>query len=531
MEKDLFDFDYSLYLEHLAICQNNTIRCVAEAVCISEGQIDELISVNESFIDGIKNIINKIIETIKKQFAKFTETMSAIFTTESVWLRKAEVKDTILNRPWKEREPFEMTVYHEENFDKFLIKPFDFNNFKQVTTAENVEAEFIKSYFKDTGDIIKSDGGEIKAQVKQAIMGDAEEIRITSLNKTNMYNFCINWEETSKKLNNDIARINEGRDKLARELGAYSRDIESQLNNKETKDTKDTPSSETDEKEVGKITKIATMGTSDEEIKTRHEKDVKESCYSLLYDNFVTEAIGKPGKPIETKTQSTTAAAPAAKSTIKTGTIDLNNKVAGDSVNAYKGGENEEKLAEVKKMQDNTSQYFTFLGNIIMAKLEAAQSMYKDYIKLLRMHVKDYAGESGETNKDNSTPSEQKKPKDIPAASGKINGSEASIKGEFCYTTKTGTKYWAPASKLGIVLKAGNNIENDSLVKNLSKYQKAAKFPIEATAVNISSVKVDGKTSDYAVYNNGAWKFAEVVKDEGDKIFHQAFEETDTDYL
>ena len=488
-EKDLFDFDYSLYLEHLAICQNNTVRCVAEAVCISENQIDQLMVVNEAFIDTVKNIINRIIALVKKQFAKFTQSMANLFTPDSKWLRDPKIKAIILNNNWKDREPFDMTKYNEELLtgNKLIVKPFDFEHFKKVTTSDNPETTFTSTYFDPN--IIKG-GTDVKDLVKSAIAGDSEEVRITSLPKEKMYNFCLNWEKTLKSLNEDVNKIDSGRDTLARELGIYTRELKDAL---------------------------------DKEAATAKNESM---WYSILYYTYMNEdgpATGgaTPGQvkpPEATKDTDKTDLGKVGTGTVQTGVDKLNvdSDQTKEGIKNMKGemGENSEKYKLVKKMEENTSNYFTYLSNIVMGKITAAQAMYKDYMKLLKMHVKDYAGEkaasSGSSTMVGTDPGLRK--------TGSIGDTKVAV--DYVECTERINNGDSVVAKDGAVYSIDVEV-GDSVETLLNKYEQATKIDkTKAFYISVSKINSNDDTDigvDKVIFNNGKWYHAKVTKQANNK--------------
>ena len=386
-----YTYAYSNMLMNEAHNQTKIIRCLEEADSLSMG----IIPLQESMADTIKATVQKIIATVRKIWAKFLGKVSEFVQSDKSWLDAN--KSTILNQTWKDRT-VELYIYDEVALtgDKFKVPQFKYDDFKEITLSENIESAFIKKYF---GTSLDEKEGDIREQIINKLRTeDMVEKSISSIDKRDLFNFCINYENIANNLKKDILVIEKNQSILNQELGKIENELHiKQKDEQEAKKQQEKSQSSEQSAEVKKAEQEAKNAeNAASNAQSEAEKPKNESAYVSLYESVITlnEAGPKLGKLTSDK--------PAAdNTTIKGANINTGARNTGlDSDTAKAGastqntGNTENDINELNKIKQGAGKYFSCCSDIVMAKLTICQKMYKDYMFLLRAHVESYAGET-----------------------------------------------------------------------------------------------------------------------------------------
>lgn len=472
-------YEFSRFAISEATNQTAILNSINEAIALESGDYAQIGAINESVVDGIKSIIKKIVDKIKELFNKFATKANQLMLSDKSWL--AKYKDTITKNAFKSRG-ITMNTYDEKKLnDGFLIPEFNFNDFKEIATADNREKAYISKYFKDL-----NPDNDLKEQIIEVIQGEDEvETNFTSLDKNAIFNFCVGYANTVEKLKKDNDTITKAQSLLEQELGKLSRELEVEQRNKEAAAKTAQSNNDTNDKEEGAKTESVTF-------------------YSALYESYITELT--MDKKDNNKSSSGSSSAP--KSTVNSGAdkMNLGSNQAKDAVSKYGNdlnSDNETKQKELEKMREGATTYFTLAGTIVTAKMTVAAKMYKDYMQILRAHVADYAGESAKGNGDNVN-------------AGPDKNVDGTFKiGEDNYTISYKAQFRTAVAKQGIifnkkdVLQTGNDVP-EAIVNFLNKF--SSKLGISPTDSTIFLVK--GPQTFYATFVDNKWKYANKVEEE-----------------
>lgn len=455
-----FDINEFLFYNEMADAQTRMMDYLSECVALESGNMDSLRAISEGFMDKVKAGISKIVAKIKELFKKFAERVNEVVMTNESFL--AKYKDTITKNPFKDHN---VTMY---NYDinklenGFQVPDYNFNEFKDIAMAEDSEAEFISKYLNGVN---RNGSEDIKEMVMNAIRGEEEkEMNMTELNPVNLYNFCANYKK-------NLDAIKKAEDNITRS--------ESSILSELSKAANDAEKYESEQNKTG-----TDQGSG--ESKPEENKQQESAIYSSVYEGYLTEL--KVDKASDDKK-------PSGTQTVKTGgakEVQINADVAKKDVDNYKNSDNGSS-ENLKKLQDGAGKYFGYCGQMISAKLTLLMAVYKDYMKLLKVHVRDYGGEGGSTS----------------GSASQDHYSNFKIGDDQYKITLSKTNSTLKSTENGDIIQAGNDfITAGEAVDNEAISTAADKF-VNAISVDKSGpivLDISGPGNNYSIiFNNNGW--------------------------
>lgn len=352
MMKDInlyeYAFKYSTYLIETSYDQELTLNYISNCV-INEDDESGVSKVVSTF----KTLAGKFVNMIKKLWGMFIEKISSLVLSKVEYLKNYE--DII-----KKKKPVARTIDVEnwyagknfENLQKIInlkIPAFDFNQMKEIFLKESKEeahAAFIQRYLTN----YKVDKDEsLKEKIMETYFIESDEIKGSTLNMPNLYKWCLNFEKIKNEIKSDEAELLRSENKIVAVIEKYSRELD----------------------EIQKKKEDQAQRKKEEEEKKK--EDAKPSNESTDMKSFL-EAIS------------------AGKAAVGGNDHDIqqrNAKVDKDQVkmDITSSTKNQDELTKIKQ---NITVYFTVFGEVLSAKLQMIESIMKDYMSLLKMHIKDY---------------------------------------------------------------------------------------------------------------------------------------------
>lgn len=300
--------------------------------------------------DTVKSKWNKFITFIKTLMGKFMESMTKILLDEKGYLEK--YKDIILKKRPKDDIEFSYTGDYREAANRLMnteLPLFNYEQYKAELKAEGnivLAQKLLKNFQLDSG-------SELSDQMKEYfIAADKGESKgkLSGVNMRELYDFCYNFK-----------KIKDITDKDINHLESSTMAIQNAINAEIRKQPAETDTAE----KTGETPKEGEGDDSD-------VSDVGESA-------IVREADEKQA-PINTNLS------------IKTTTYTDDDKKV-DNVNAAKtanaNAASGEKETDIDAM---ISKWITVCRTIITAKWTASEQIAKDYMALIRAHVRSYVG-------------------------------------------------------------------------------------------------------------------------------------------
>lgn len=352
-----FSMDYDIFVEQQIQNQSSIVEYLNRCIALESGDVDFLRAYHESFKDSAKDIISKIITKIKTIISKFMERVGEVVKSDKAWFEK--YKDTILKNSFKDRD-LTMYKYDIDKLEKgFTIPDYNWNDFEAIAMAEDPKKEFISKYLNNM-----DPNKEIVEQIKTAVRGDNEvEINMNSLNRTELYNFCVNYGANNDAMTKCSNNLSKAESNINSELGKYSTELDS---------------------------------------KAREEESSKQEM--AMYEAMLLHEKVEAGKAKDESKDNSNSSNNSGTVTMKSGAEDI--KLSQDKAkqdvdanlrnNANDTSNTSEKQDKVKKLQSGASDYFNCLGSMISAKATLLMEAYKDFRQILRIHVRDYVGADGE---------------------------------------------------------------------------------------------------------------------------------------
>lgn len=411
--------------------QNRILNHINKLICFEEGNIRGLMAINESMADSIKNFLKRIVDFIKKTFGNFKERIAELVTTDKKFFEK--YKDVIVKNPFKKHMLNDWYEYNTEKFNEIHVPVFDFNKIQNHMTEDKEynEETFIDDYLKKEHDTVKSRIGSndkidnVKELIEFSIRGDEtkDDVDMSLLKKDKIIKFVQGIEATQKVLENDQNTLMSNQSKIESIVMKKLKDI------KDTNDKAETTSADTDDKDeeeekpktgatgdtggqggnAGSGQNGSGQGQGEGEQGGSGPKPTGGDAAIDIFSPMSSILEFKENKSAGKDSSSIGSTANTAKSAVKKDVNkvngqDVQNKVdaIGSTVDAS-GNPSQNSISnqEADRMEEATTQFFKSCSEILTTKLNMAMACYKDYMKILRIHVRDYVGE--ENGNDNTS--------------------------------------------------------------------------------------------------------------------------------
>lgn len=399
-------FAIELFYMEEAYNQNKILNYINERICYANDNIRGLIAVNESVLDSIKKFFQRIIDFIKKAFGQFKERFSELLLTDKKFFEK--YKDVIEKNPFKKHTLSDWYEYDIDKLNEIKVPEFKFEDIEKHMSEDKDydESTFIADNLNDVHAAIKTrvkednDFDSVKELVEASIRGTEtkDEIDMSILDKGKIIKYCKNIDATQKVLEQDQNMLNTNSSKIQTIVAKKLNEIR---NNNANKDTTTTSSSDTNNQQQG------------EQQAEQEESAVIDPLSFPLFEGKIGKVEDSPkSSSSSSSSNGGTAHSSVNKNVNKANTQDTQNKVdaLGNTVDASGNSTGKDVSdKEADRIEEATKQFFSSCSVILSTKLTLALAIYKDYMKILRVHVRDYVG--GENGKDNLSGTNSNDPK------------------------------------------------------------------------------------------------------------------------
>ena len=382
----MHDALYESYLQVKIDSEDRLAFALKENMVISEADYSNIRVLQEAKLsDKIKVTWKKFVAFIKGMVARFMESMTNILFDEKDYLEK--YKDIILNRRPKEDMEYSYTGNYTKGINRLInttVPVFDYYKYKKQLDAEGdgdlAEAIVPKEFNYD-------DGETLAEQFKSyflALEDGQQEGKFSDLNMKDIYNFCYNFNKIKGIVDKDINRLEQS-----------TRAIESSINKELNSTGNATPETNKVENTTTSTTSTNNNTTSNQEstIFIEAEENKSGSTGLKIEDKPSSDAVSKmnstENRDSEAEKDSATAGAAVAKS---------DNKEASDITQA-------------------ANKWINVCRPLIAAKLTACQQIAKDYMSIIRAHVRSYGGVDKKSKEGKKAPDTANKYSKNPEAS------------------------------------------------------------------------------------------------------------------
>jgi len=407
------EFSYAIYLAESTINRSYFKAAVRESILTAQNEntMKNMTILTEGVSEKIKAAINKIIAALTRIWGRFIESMNALIKRDKNYL--IQYKDIILKKKFLQNYTFTMYQYQkgQPNLLGTYAPAFNFSSLEPKLVDEET---FVGAYFNKIEQIQKQNTDINFAEaVKIYFRGSAaeESISASEFNLTDAYNFCVNYQEITKKVETDSKNIKAAAEQVQQKIEQMAREEKdtgeqsTPTNNGNANTPISTPTSTpTNNGAVG-----GTNGPTTTPQKESFDFFSVDSYKSFLYNTTIFNEVEisaqgqKPGGASNTPgTKNTTNPSNATINQNGQNNADVNQSDVDKS-----GGSD----SAVKKIE----LYIKIVGELMTAKCQVLEEMYKNYMQIIRAHVKDHVG-----SKDKTTD----KPEDKATVQGKDNTSE-----------------------------------------------------------------------------------------------------------
>ncbi len=355
------NISYDIFVATEAMKDAEMFAFIQEAMLEAAGEkkSEAYSLIHENLADSIKNGIRKIWNMIVTMWNKFSQTMEELFKNDVKYLEK--YKDIILKKEVK-IESIQCWSYFDNNhgISKAISTAYTIqsDNTNAPKTKEEVDAFYLDKANKFLTNIGSRDKVEKLGDFREAILKQLRGPETTydsnqiHQNMKNMYDFCHDYKSNYKKSSKDLL---DAVDKKSQEL----------------------------EREIDKAA-----------------SSIKEST---LLEVEINTGGGNPDK-----SNPSASGGNKYSQTAKDDKEALQNdaKQNKENIDAVKNDENKEadqKKDELAVKRELATSFLNYASSIIGAKLTFGEEAYKDYMKIIRAHVRMYANNEKANDVANST--------------------------------------------------------------------------------------------------------------------------------
>jgi hypothetical protein len=404
-DRYLYAGAYESYIENQINNQERLARYLHNNGVISESAASEIIAVNEAKLsDNIKAKWNKFLAFIKGVMSKFMESMSNLLLNEKSYLEKYE--DIIKKKVAKEDMEYSYTGDYKEGINRLITTECPIFNYEKHAEALRKDGyadvlKIIMSGKNFTYDESETLANQFKSYYIVYDHG-LNKGKFSDLNMTDLYNFCYNFkkiEDIVKKdenhLNQSTSQIVAAIQKELRERGEKTADVnvEKQPEGQTVKSGgSDTSTPKTD----GQATQGQSSGGNGEQHIQPTQVDTKES-YSDLYGSYFIE----DGEKVKVGTGLNITNTSATSQMGSYSTDDAKNPDDATKQSNAKAAAADSTSTE-KDIDKIANKWIAVCKPLITAKLTACEQIAKDYMTIIRAHVRSYVGNADNTADDKS---------------------------------------------------------------------------------------------------------------------------------
>lgn len=392
-------WEYASYLIDMDTLDRKMNKAIQEALILSEGVdvVRRFDALNEGkIVDTIKSVWNTFVKFIKDTFAKAVNAVQAKFGDVQTYL--ANYKDIILTKPFK-LQGVRMKNYQSTRVAAVHVEEFQFDNMKSMENAATYMKKHINTY--------NGDGTDIAEWTKAYFCNGTQDLQdVNGLNMTDLYNFCMDWENKTKPdLTKDQTAVINSATTIKNLMGQAEQNAKEAEKEKEAQTVAaGTDNEGTSQGGKPKVTATSKPASGGEIGNGDNSPDTKTNVsssfnYSDLYDGIISVS-----EKVEVPAQKPSGGNGGSSSNVTTSTPAANKFSA--NVSGLKGDAETQDTANAVYNNGVTYEavnkavdiYKDVAGAIASAKLSICQEMFDDYYEVIRAHVKMYIGDDKTEN-------------------------------------------------------------------------------------------------------------------------------------
>lgn len=396
----IYTLEYNRYIESKIQNEESLIKQLGQYIPVNEAAYKNIRVVTEAkATDRIKNKMQKVVQFIKNLFGKFMESMTHILLDEKDYLEK--YKDIILNKRPKDGMEYSYNGDYKVAIDRCINTTVPVFNY--ATHAEALKQEgdgpIVKLIMQNaTG--FSYDAGEdsLSTQFKEYFLATESDKEskgnFSELNFKDMYNFCYNFKKIETITKKDENYISQSTNAIINAANQQIKDKAAATTNPapaasaENADGSAAPKPHEDSFRFASGTYFI-EGTNDQSDQNGSSGQGNSGAQSGQQSGNDNQA--KTNTELEVKDNSKNSNAVSQMGSTDRADIDDDMKK-----NNAAGSDNETENA----MLEMGDKYTRVCQTLVAAKCTAVQQIAKDYMTIIRAHVRSYIGNTND-KKDN----------------------------------------------------------------------------------------------------------------------------------
>lgn len=413
MSNYIYEAYYQDYISNMITNEEKLARSLNSIIPMNESAYRNVRAITEAKAgDTVKAKCNKFMDFIKNLIAKFMESLNSILLDYKDYLKKYE--DIIKKKTPKAGLTYSCSGDYKIAISRCInteVPIFDYNTYGEaLQDEEGGERKVVTTIMSGKTGFEYDDGGDLSSMFKSYFLATDEgpkDGKLSELNFTDMYNFCYN----SSKIN-DIVKKDERR--LENSTNAIINAAKTKVAEKST----------------------TTATNSVEHVETSTTEAPSESVIWRSTGRYVVETNGGTGTPSgnsnsSAQSQQSTDNKPATKTNLSVTNSDATSQMSSYSNDAKENDTEENRKAagegigdtdgmDENKLNKMSDEWLRICRIIFAAKITAVENIAKDYMTIIRAHVRSYTGKKDDIidnktaskgtkyKKDSTTQSEKK---------------------------------------------------------------------------------------------------------------------------
>ena len=408
MSNYIYEAYYQDYISNMITNEEALARSLNSIIPMNESAYRNVRAITEAKAgDTVKAKCNKFIDFIKNLIAKFMESLNSILLDYKEYLKKYE--DIIKKKTPKAGLTYSCSGDYRIAISRCInteVPIFDYKTYgEDLQDEENGEKNVVTKIMSNKPGFEYDDGGDLSSMFKSYFLATDEgpkDGKLSELNFTDMYNFCYN----SSKIN-DIVKKDERR--LENSTNAIINAAKTKVAEKSTTATN------------------PVNGNPDTSADSQVQSGTDESVIWKGAGRYIVEddsstnnggggsPSGGAGGGSPSATQQSTDNKPATKTNLNVTNSDATSQMSSYTDDAKKNDTDEnrkaagENIGNVDEMDENklnkmSDEWLRICRIIFAAKITAVENIAKDYMTIIRAHVRSYTGKKDDVI-DNKTAS------------------------------------------------------------------------------------------------------------------------------
>ena len=393
----MYETYYEDYISTMIANEEALTKELQSLLPINESNYNDIVAINESrFRDVIKANCNRFMEFVNNLAGKFLESMTKILLNENKkYLEK--YKDIILNKQPKDLEATFTGDYYlsTTRCQNMMIPIFNYNDYGSLLLQnDGMEALITKLMTGKTGFSYNKDKDMAESFKSYFIAGEKGEHKkkFKELDFKEMYNFCYNFKEIINIVNKDKKYLKQSTDAVVKaitdELNKLDQENKDNNPNKDTTtrtDTKTVNNTNTDNKKDNESAKTP------EELQNKSGTENANASFIFpkSYMKYIREADNKDDHD-PTKTNLSIDGVSSYGSYDDPDT----SSASSSAKNLKSAGKSEADLNKI------AMKWMEICRKLLGAKFNALEQIAKNYMAIIRAHVRSYVGNEDDKTTD-----------------------------------------------------------------------------------------------------------------------------------